>query len=164
MKNKSFYFFRIFLFLYATLLVFHIWETLPEDSWEVFAGLFIGAAIAAAAHQKHGYIPLLFLGGHLVLEWHHHGVHGGEYSLGEVTLHGIHAIFDFCFLSIEARRHYRKPALLIGLTAVVIGGVFFISKYKAGVIENHQHNDNFLHFIVLGGVLGCIAWHFKKNR
>lgn len=163
-------FFKLFLVLYGGFLFIHVWE-IGFDSWKMIAGLLGGMALAFAAHKGHGYVPSLFLVGHMTIEWYHHAVHGSHYSGSEITFHGIHALMDAIFLFVEAKEHYAKYALLFLSGVCVTLGIIFVINYIPAPPttisfspfmsngEEHSHKGGALHYIVIGGILGCVLSH-----
>lgn len=163
-------FFKLFLVLYSGFLFIHIWE-MGLGSWKLAAGLLGGVAIALAAHKGHGYVPSLFLVGHMTIEWYYHAVHGSHYSRSEIAFHGIHAFMDAIFLFIEAKEHYTKYALLfLGGVCITLSSIFVINYIPAPPVTisfspfmqnglKHSHGGGVLHYIIIGGILGCVLSH-----
>ena len=151
--------FKLFLIVYGGFLLVHIFE-IGFSSWQVFAGLLGGMAVALVAHKSHGYAPSIFLIGHMLIEWYHHAKHGSEYDGYELAFHGVHAALDLVFLFIEARAHYGKYAyLLLGSVLTILGAMFFYF-YVSGVSgHEHEHGPELLHIVVIGGMLGCVISH-----
>lgn len=171
-------FFRVFLFMYGGFVISHIWST-GFSSWHLYAWMTLGATVALFTHKQHGYMPLALLVCHMIVEWCSHALHGNHYSQGELVFHGIHAVLDFVFLSVEAREHCGKYAVpfLGAVIALIVGIVWYnyvpapkplpenLSPLIAQALEvqramqNHSHNGGILYHIVIGGILGCIASH-----
>lgn len=171
-------FFRIFLLVYGGFLITHIWST-GFSSWHLFAWMSGGAALALFAHRQHGYMPSVLLVCHMVIEWYSHALHGNHYSQSELVFHGIHAILDVMFLSMEAKEHYGEYALLfIGVVVTMVAWVVWynyvpaleplpknVSPLVAQALEiqrtmqNHSHGGGILYHLVIGGILGCIVSH-----
>ncbi len=166
-------FFQLFLIIYGGFLLLHIWE-MGFGSWQMFGALLGGLSVALLAHKRHGYLPSLFLVGHMIIEWYHHALHGSHYNGSEITFHGIHALLDMVFLYVEAKAHYGKFARYITIGALVTLTVTFVYYYIpaphsetwSGVIqENHFHSEGVLSSVVVGGILGCILSHlFSKTK
>ncbi|MDQ5883354.1 MAG: hypothetical protein QG654_267 [Patescibacteria group bacterium] len=171
MKNKE-TIFKIFLVIYAGLLIFHA----TKMDWGLisFIGLASGLVLAYFAHAKKGFLTLLLLAVHMSIEWSHHFEFGLTYSAGELALHGIHAIFDGVFLVAEWK-HHRKGALkavlagaLIGvLSLMILGGHGHEDEVHTDESsEEHSEEAGFpFESLVIGGILGCVATHLleKKN-
>ncbi len=170
-------FFKFFLIVYGGFLLMHVWE-MGFDSWSLLAGLLGGMAVALIAHKGHGYLPSVFLVGHMIIEWYHHALHGSHYNTGEVTFHGIHAILDMVFLYVEAKEHYSKYVLpFLSLVVLILIGIFTYNYVPApsnfamsplvvqalevhkAVGEHHSHGGGILHHMVIGGMLGCVLSH-----
>jgi hypothetical protein len=170
-------FFKVFLIIYGGFLLVHLWE-IGFDSWLLLAGLLGGMAVALVAHKGHGYLPSVFLVGHMLIEWYSHALHGSHYETSEITFHGIHAMLDMVFLYMEAKEHYEKYALpfLVVVVATLLGifafnyvpapSVFAISPLVAQALEmqkaleeHHSHGGGILHHAVIGGMLGCVLSH-----
>lgn len=170
-------FFKIFLTVYGGFLLVHVFE-MGFDSWLLLAGLLGGMAVALVAHRKHGYLPSIFLVGHMLIEWYHHALHGNHYDGGEIAFHGIHALLDVVFLYVEAKEYLGKYALpFLGLVITTLVGIFAFNYVSAPpsfamspliaqalevqkVIEEHySHGGGLLHYAVIGGMLGCALSH-----
>lgn len=168
-------FFKSFLIVYGSFLLVHVWE-MGFGSWQLFAGMLGGVAIALVAHKQHGYAPSIFLVAHMVIEWYHHALHGSHYETGEIVFHGIHTCLDVMFLFIEARAHYGKYALpFVLLVGTTLGGIFIyyyiplphdVSPLLAQAMEiqrmtsdHHDHGGGMLHYVVIGGMFGCVFSH-----
>jgi hypothetical protein len=170
-------FFKVFLIIYGGFLLVHVWE-MGFDSWLLLAGMLGGMAVALVAHKGHGYLPSIFLVGHMLIEWYHHALHGNHYDGGEITFHGIHALLDMVFLSVEAKEHFGKYALpFLGVVITIIVGIFAFNYVPAQpsfamsplvsqalemqkvLGEHHSHGGGILHHAVIGGMLGCVLSH-----
>ena len=176
-------FFKLFLIIYGGFLLTHVWE-MEFHSWQIFAGLLGGMAVALVAHKKHGYSPSVFLVAHMTIEWYSHALHGNHYDGGELTFHGIHAVLDVVFLCVEAKGHYKKYALpFVLLVCLMLAGIFVynyvptlstvaMSPLLAQAFEmqktmgnSHTHGGGTLHYAVIGGMLGCVISHlFLASR
>lgn len=148
------------------------------DSWLLLAGMLGGMAVALVAHKRHGYLPSVFLVGHMLIEWYHHALHGNHYESGEITFHGIHAALDMVFLYVEAKERFGKYALcFLGLVVLTLLGIFAYNYVTApptfvlspliaqaleiqkATSEHHAHGGGLLHHMVIGGMLGCVVSH-----
>jgi len=92
-------------------------------SWQIVAGLLGGMAVALVAHRKHGYMPSVFLVGHMIIEWYHYALHGSHYDSTVIAFHGIHAMLDVVFLYLEAKAHYSKYAFMRARNVSSLSGV-----------------------------------------
>jgi hypothetical protein len=174
--------FRTFLWLYGSLILYHVWR-LGIDSWEPLAGMLICMAIAFLAHRKHGYIPSALLVAHMGMEWYHHALHGSHYTNWELVFYGVHALFDAVFLCVEAKEHYGRwarhfvlaiIALLVGIFAycfvpAVPAMPSFASPFAPGVggghaDHSHSHGGELLHYALLGGMLGCLGFQLLARK
>lgn len=167
MRNNRKIFFQLFLIVYGGFLFVHIWE-MGFSSWQMLGALLGGFALALLAHKRHGYLPSIFLVGHMIIEWYHHALHGNHYDSQEITFHGIHAFLDIVFLHIEAKAHYQKYALPLVVCVVVALVVIFIYYYVPAaeallwletIEEKTVHEDAVLNYVVTGGMLGCVLSH-----
>lgn len=158
--------FATFLIIYGGFLLVHVWET-GFDSWQLTAMFLIGTAVALAAHKGHGYLPSVFLVGHMLIEWYHHALHGNHYDGGEIAFHGVHAVLDMAFLYIEAREHCGRYAFPVLVTVAGVIAIVFLANYVpaqpsfAELFEglHHNHGGGPLHNMVIGGMLGCVLSH-----
>ncbi len=171
MKNKE-TIFKIFLVIYAGLLIFHA----SHVEWNLLniIGLSAGLLLAYFAHAKKGFLTLLLLAVHMSIEWAHHFEFGLTYSAGELALHGIHAIFDGVFLVAEWK-HHRESALKAVLAGILIGvlSLFILGGHESHEEEvhideseeNHEENTGFpFESLVIGGILGCVATHLFEKK
>lgn len=166
MKGHRSLAFKWFLVVYGGFLSVHVWE-MGIDSWQLLAALLGGLAIAFVAHKGHGYLPTVFLVGHMFIEWYHHALHSNHYDPGEIAFHGTHAVLDMVFLYVEAQEHYAKYALsFIGLVVLAIASIFAYNYVPAPYVVSyvftpvhHSHGGGVLHYVVIGGMLGCILSH-----
>ena len=160
--------FTAFLIIYGGVLLAHVWE-MGINSWQLATGL-LGVTISLAAHRKHGYLPLAFIVGHMMIEWYHHALEGSHYNSGEITFYGVHAVLDMAFLYVEARAHFGRYAMpLLGaislcMLVIFLGnaeGMHAIGNHAEKVAESahqeHTHSEEgWIHYAVIGGMLGCI--------
>lgn len=158
-------FFKLFLITYGGFLLVHVGE-MVLSSWQLLAGMLGGMAVALVAHKQHGYLPSVFLVGHILIEWYHHALHGSHYDGGEIAFHGVHAILDMAFLCVEAKEHYAKYALLffsvVFLMLVGIVAYSYVpapSEIEGALGRHHARDEGLLYHAVVGGILGCIIWH-----
>ena len=171
MKNKD-TIFKIFLIVYAGLLIFH--ATSLDWSAVAFVGLFAGLLLAYFAHARKGFVTILLLAVHMSIEWSHHFEFVLTYSAGELALHGIHAIFDGVFLVAEWK-HHRKGALKAVLAGVMIGVLSLMilgghghenEVHTDGSEESHEEERAGFPFeaLVIGGILGCVFTHLLEKK
>ncbi|MCX6756589.1 MAG: hypothetical protein NTW35_00340 [Candidatus Nomurabacteria bacterium] len=170
-------FFKVFLIIYGGFLLVHVWG-IGFDSWLLLAGLLGGMAVALVAHKGHGYLPSVFLVGHMLIEWYHHALDGNHYDGSEIAFHGIHALLDMVFLYVEAKEHFGKYALpFLGVVVTIIVSIFAFNYVPApstftishlvnqalemqkDIGEHHSHGGGILHYVVIGGMLGCVLSH-----
>lgn len=169
-------FFRLFLIVYGGFLLVHVWG-MGFDSWLLLAGLLGGMAVALFAHKGHGYLPSVFLVGHMLIEWYSHALHSNHYTSGEFFFHGVHAVLDMVFLYVESREHFGEYALpFLGAVVTTLVGIFAynyvpaptfaVSPLVAQAMEmqralggHHSHGGGILHHVVIGGMLGCLVSH-----
>lgn len=135
MKNKD-TIFKIFLVVYAGLLIFHA----SHMEWNFLnaVGLSAGLLLAYFAHARKGFVTILLLAVHMSIEWAHHFEFGLTYTAGELALHGTHVIFDGVFLVTEWKRH-RKGALKAVLAGVMIGVLSLF------ILGGHGHHKDEVH-------------------
>ena len=177
MKNKNILF-KVFLVAYIVFLFIHA----RSLEWTNFAilGFLFGLLLAYFAHARKGFLTILLLAVHMSIEWFHHVKFGALYSLNEIVLNGIHAIFDFVFLASEWKRH-SKNALVAVLAGVSIGlvSIFIIgvhdhrnkNQLEESLTETRMHEDENEHesefpfeAIIMGGILGCAITHLVERR
>ena len=149
MKNKLLkLLFVVFLISYFIFLLSHAVN-------EISIWLFLGTGIAVIAHAKKNFLTLMFLLGHMSIEWFEWGVQ--TFILSIVILNLPHAIMDFIFFNHEIKVHFKKiNSYFVLFTALI----FLISLYfYSPNIKIDEDVLEILHRFVLGGVIGCVGSH-----
>lgn len=146
--------FKTFLMVYGGFLLLHLSEVKMSAGNALI--IFLGLGIAILAHKRHGFLPLMFLIGHMIIEWHHHSVHGHHYHGDEIVFHGVHAILDGVFLYVEAKEHFKGYAYyFLGGVVIVLMAIFT----HTHIPVPHSDHGGILEYLVMGGMMGCVLSH-----
>lgn len=151
-----------FLMCYTAILLTHIVGS-PLNPMTV-GGLAVGGVVAILAHQRHTYLPFVFIVIHMATETYVHTRHWWHYKEKEVLFYSVHTLFDIWFLWMETKDAKRRW-IVLGSTLTVlltIGWYYHIPAPKLlypGIAMTHTHQKTALEAVVLGGVLGCALCH-----
>lgn len=143
----------------------------------LYAAAGAGIIFSWLSHRKKsGWIGLVFLLGHFVLEWLNHAKHGSHYSDRELALYGIHALFDTGFLWLLLREANARLAPFVFASIMCCLFVLFFGLQqstpptpafgfaKPVLLVPHQHiMATPIEFLVWGGVIGCASAHIRAG-
>lgn len=165
----------LFLSVYFVILVSHLFYLSWNSIWVVLAVL-LGFVLAVFAHLRHSIVTLGFLITHMSFEWFEYARHGWHFSREQFVVYGVHVVFDGVFLHQELKKHYNKFRWAVFTSVVGLLFVVFIINYRPpprhflvkqfqarGITHNHAH-DSLLSAFVVGGMLGCVLSHCKRER
>ena len=155
------YLWKIFLAIYLSVLVFHVFEI--GVSWSSALFLVLGFGVAIISHRTSHVISLLFLVAHMTIESIEYSSLGFSFSLGLLFWTMVHISMDYVFLWGEVKKHFYNVRYQI-FSSIALGLVciyFFVPKVADALTQSHS---SIIEFIVLGGVMGCVLSHLLPDR
>lgn len=161
--------FKMFLFVYTGFIVAHA-ATLPWNSKMTAVCCLTGFAVALLAHMRCGILTIALLLVHMMLEWSEYARHCSHLQLREIVFHIAHVLLDMIFLVQVLQTTMEKFWKISFASIVAMLGLIFYLNYTphrrsfGEEIHNHSHtHHNPIEFFVLGGMLGCVGYHFRKK-
>jgi hypothetical protein len=146
---------KLFKLLFIVFLISYFIFLLNHAINEISIWLFLGIGVSVLSHAKKNLLTLMFLLGHMSIEWFEWGAE--TFILSLVLLNIVHTIMDFIFLNHEIKVHIKKINSYFVLFIVLI---FLISLYISSPnIKIDEEVLEILHRFVLGGVIGCVGTH-----
>lgn len=153
--------FRGFLALYLLLLLTHIAHEAGGMDSASIAVFGLGIASAVYAHTRTGILLYLLLVVHMSMEWAGYASTGFSREQTTFALEWVHIVFDVTFLGVVAKSLW-KNTYVFGVIAT-LGGIALIATNSGITHIEHGHHGHLLEFLVLGGILGCTAYHIVKR-
>lgn len=152
---------RVFLGIYIGLLSYHLVSESHELTGIAIGALLLGIVIAVYAHTRTGWVLYALLFVHMAVEWIGHGLHDWDFSWPESALELTHLAFDICFLFVLARAQWKQAYIPIFLvTVAVLAGLSSTATlFLHASHDSHGIEIGILEFLILGGILGCSAFH-----
>ncbi len=150
-------FFKLFLFLYLLVLVYHAIE-LNFNSCIAVIVLMSGIVLAIFAHMKHGYRTIILLVIHMCMEWFEYAHSGSTYTKKEILFYGLHTGMDITFLWQEAKTHLPRFRYHVMIFVIIGLAIVFLVAHNTDTTKTHSSHYLF-EIVVIGGILGCTLSH-----
>lgn len=159
-------FFKVFLVLYALLLVSHVAE-MEWHAAEFFIPATVGLVLAVIAHSRFAMLAIILLIAHMSIEWAGYALHAESITLMTAVLLAIHVGMDFTFLYQELRTHYHKHRWIVfcvvALAMPCIALTARLTSHAHDAAHSHAHSHGSFTALIIGGILGCIISHLARQ-